>query len=148
MGHWGNLVCPCAPCLSQSAGRKGEKIMALQAVTLAHLRDGCRYLNSFKRGNLRGQPVSRVGWSERGQLSEGWWADLESVQGVVYVVYSYGTPIAWTPRAMPEGETSRRWIVPPVSYSRSTTNHQDATRAAIEASGGYIGNARVVPATA
>lgn len=148
MGRRGNLVCPCAPCLSQSTGRKGEKIMALQAVTLAHLRDGCRYLDPFKRGNLRGRHASRGDWSTRGRLPEGWWADLTSVQGAVYVVYSHGTPIAWTPWIMPEGEVSRRWIVPPVSYSRSTTNHQNATRAAIEASGGYIGNARVVPATA
>lgn len=46
-------------------------------------------------------------------------------QTVDYVVYSYGTPIAW--RLSDTG----KWIVPNVSYSRTTSCHQGTIRAAV-----------------
>ena len=121
--------------------------MALQRETLRRLAEGCRYLDHFKRGNLSGARRNRGDWVSQGQLPEGWYADLKTVTRHVYVVYSYQTPIAWTPCAVPDGETSRRWIVPPVTYSASTTNHQNAVRAAIVANGDFIGNDRVVVRT-
>ena len=44
---------------------------------------------------------------------------------VTYVVYSYGTPIAWV-------EKDGNGYVPPINYSPITTNHQGIARLALE----------------
>lgn len=43
---------------------------------------------------------------------------------VVYTVFSYGTPIAWS-------TSGGGWVVPAVSYSRTTTVHQGKVRSAL-----------------
>lgn len=43
-----------------------------------------------------------------------------------YVVYSYGTPIAWHDSA------TDRWTVPDVNYSLTTTGHQHTVRMAVD----------------
>lgn len=43
---------------------------------------------------------------------------------VLYVVFSYATPIAWYTRA--DG-----WVIPPVKYSATTSRHQSIVRRAI-----------------
>ena len=42
----------------------------------------------------------------------------ESVIGAPYVVFSYGTPIAWF--------KSGEWFIPPVTYSVTTSKHQSS----------------------
>lgn len=53
------------------------------------------------------------------------------VAGAEYVVYSYGTPIAWTCDGAP-------WTVPAESYSLTTTRHQNVIRAALDVLDGYV----------
>lgn len=47
-----------------------------------------------------------------------------SVDQADYVVYSYGTPIAWRVDSL--------WTVPPTRYSVTTTRHQSKIRVALE----------------
>lgn len=47
----------------------------------------------------------------------------DSLSRAVYVVYSYGTPIAW--------DTPDGWVVPKRKYSATTSNHQNIVRAAL-----------------
>lgn len=54
---------------------------------------------------------------------------------LVYVVYSYATPIAWVEETMTDGE---RWIIPEVKYSVTTTNHQGLARVAAARSGNPV----------
>lgn len=56
-----------------------------------------------------------------GRLPERW---RQSLEQAVYVVYSYGTPIAWV-------DTSGRWTQPDVHYSVTTTRHQSKIATAI-----------------
>lgn len=44
---------------------------------------------------------------------------------IVYVVYSYATPIAWL-------DTDGVWTLPAITYSRTTSKHQGITRRAIQ----------------
>lgn len=44
---------------------------------------------------------------------------------VGYVVYSYGTPIAWRDDAREE------WIIPDVKYSSTTSRHQNIVKGAV-----------------
>jgi hypothetical protein len=46
--------------------------------------------------------------------------------GPVYVVYSYGTPIAWHIYATDE------WVVPAEKYSTTTSKHQGLVRRALQ----------------
>ena len=46
----------------------------------------------------------------------------DSLNEADYVVYSYGTPIAWHVPA--QGTLRARWIEPNVKYSQTTTAHQ------------------------
>lgn len=41
-----------------------------------------------------------------------------------YVVYSYATPIAW--------KCERGWVIPPVTYSATTSRHQSFVRRALK----------------
>ena len=62
-------------------------------------------------------------WST-GRLPLRWvqrYQDDQHAPGVVYTVLSYATPIAWV-RA--DGQT----VIPPVSYSVTTTRHQNLCR--------------------
>lgn len=63
-----------------------------------------------------------------GQLPESHGVTLLNMRvekGISYVVYSYDTPIAWRLR---DGS----WTVPDVSYSRTTTRHQNLVRASVK----------------
>lgn len=84
----------------------------------AHQRIADREL--FKGSNLRG-----VAWREgTGYLPPAYGETLndEWESGLVdYIVYSYGTPIAW--HNIREG-----WNIPPVKYSRTTSRHQSTVR--------------------
>lgn len=52
---------------------------------------------------------------------------LDQLQGVEYIVYSYGTPIAW----FKKGE----WTIPALKYSSTTSKHQNYVRRAVASYG-------------
>ena len=76
--------------------------------------------NLFKGSNLQGvawlQGTGYLPADYRDELLTEWDGGL-----VDYVVYSYGTPIAW--HNIREG-----WNIPPVKYSRTTSRHQSTVR--------------------
>ena len=76
-------------------------------------------------GSLRGGPPGH--WPEHGRLpADHGSALMDSVVAgaVEYIVYSYGTPIAWH-------RTDTGWTVPDVRYSATTSRHQGAVRQAV-----------------
>lgn len=48
---------------------------------------------------------------------------LDDLKGAEYVVYSYGTPIAWY--------KSSEWVIPALRYSTTTSKHQNYVRRAV-----------------
>ncbi|QKY79994.1 hypothetical protein PQD13_gp82 [Gordonia phage Clawz] len=57
-----------------------------------------------------------------GDLPPQWSKELSVVDGPLYVVFSYRTPIAW--------RTHDRIVIPPVKYSATTTRHQNIVKEA------------------
>jgi len=108
-------------------------IMALRSAGLDKIRKGVVGGREFNAGNVRaavyqlGQlvPIGRL--CEKLPEDHPYRWDLINMVEPVYVVFSYATPIGWRP------VDSELWRVPPVSYSRTTTNHQSALNAAIRA---------------
>jgi len=84
----------------------------------AHQRIADRDL--FKGSNLQGvawlQGTGYLPAEYRDELLTGWESGT-----VDYVVYSYGTPIAW--HSVNDG-----WNIPPIKYSRTTSRHQSTVR--------------------
>lgn len=74
---------------------------------------------------LRGTGRMPSGETERYLL------ERNSAGYVHYVIYSYATPIAFQVET-PEGNA---WIVPPFSYSVTTTNHQNVVRTSLHFAG-------------
>ena len=73
-------------------------------------------------GSLTGQSkgARRGLYWRTGRLPRDWESVLNTdtvTVGVDYVVYSYGTPIAWL-------RSDGAWAIPPVKYSLTTTRHQ------------------------
>jgi hypothetical protein len=84
-----------------------------QVRTLAQAEEAIRELRPFRlRDTLRALPV----WNgTTGPLP---WPDYhESIKDAVYVVISYGTPIAWV---RPDGTK----VLPDIGYSATTGQHQ------------------------
>ena len=77
---------------------------------------------AFKGNNLFGYlwPLCRDFTPAIGMLPADYLNDL---QGAEYVVYSYGTPIAW----FKNGD----WTVPAIKYSSTTSKHQNYVRRAV-----------------
>jgi len=71
-------------------------------------------------GELRGVDGG-AGFLGTGRLPAEWWADAE---GAAYVVFSFGTPIAWR-------LVNGWWVRPLVKYSVTTTRHQSTVDTAI-----------------
>lgn len=76
-------------------------------------------LDNFEIGNVRGGWYPDGTGVPTGRLADG--AALTSTQGPVYVVYSYGTPIAWRP-------AGGAWVAPQTRYSVTTSHHQSLVR--------------------
>jgi hypothetical protein len=77
-----------------------------------------------------------------GPKMPGYWAEGRlhpSLRGSLaqadYVVYSYGTPIAWHLRADYAAEAGHTWVVPAVKYSVTTSAHQNKIRTCLDAVG-------------
>jgi len=82
------------------------------------------------RANFRGSPFPITVLA--GQLPEIWMNALRryAVDGrLLYIVYSFQTPIAWEVRIPPNDETA--WHVPHVRYSFTTSRHQRSIIAAL-----------------
>ena len=81
---------------------------------------------AFKGSNLNGHYVPLV-WDcfepETGRLPETGVLKLHRDQPS-YIIYSYGTPIAWW-------STATGWFIPEYKYSVSTSKHQNYVRRAI-----------------
>lgn len=70
--------------------------------------------------------------TERGELPPRWWETLlATLRGAdwVYVVYSFGTPIAWEWSSDELDESGV--VIPPVRYSMTTTQHQTLAATAL-----------------
>lgn len=83
--------------------------------------------NRTFRGEAIAPQPGRMVSSGRLYLHPEWAARLAGEEQVDYVVWSYATPIAWH---TPEG-----WVVPPVKYSPTTTQHQHTARMGVHYSG-------------
>jgi hypothetical protein len=78
----------------------------------------------FKSGAMRGERVAPP--VSTGRLPDDWAAVLRDQQPD-YVVWSYGTPIAW--------HHEGGWTVPDERYSNTTTRHQGFARVALALAG-------------
>lgn len=90
--------------------------------------DGSEFTNS--NGSFRGERV------ENGTLTWGHRlpTDAEKVfrsrgSEIDYVIYSYGTPIAWHTRVSPNNTPT--WWLPTARYSATTSSHQGKAHVAI-----------------
>ena len=75
-------------------------------------------------GALRGE--SRPAFIGTGRMSDAEAKQLrlvDSLMGIDYVVYSYGTPIAY--------RASGEWAIPDAKYSVTTSKHQSTIRYAV-----------------
>ncbi len=91
--------------------------------------DGITDLDNFMIGSMRGGWYPDGTGPTLGKLADadpGSAAALKAISGPVYVVYSYGTPIAWHVAC---GRND--WTVPDVRYSVTTSHHLSLTRQAI-----------------
>jgi hypothetical protein len=77
-------------------------------------------------GNLRGEPCSFVALGRLPEPYESVLRERASAGFVDYVVYSYGTPIAWH-------DVNRGWVMPAVKYSVTTSKAQSRIAPAVEA---------------
>lgn len=50
--------------------------------------------------------------------------DAFATSGLIYVIFSFDTPIAW--------QNGNQWVIPDVRYSQRTSHHQGTIRAAIQ----------------
>jgi hypothetical protein len=91
--------------------------------------DGDRHVNT-----ISGRRMNVGRRSVLGQLPDEWRAVWHN-QEIDYVIYSYGTPIAWRTREAHYGNNgltySHRWVVPDVRYSVTTSKHQGKVRTAL-----------------
>lgn len=78
----------------------------------------------FSHGNVSARSYLRARDVPTGQLPSEHRDALSAIgDALVYVVFSYATPIAWFG---PDG-----WIVPDVKYSQTTSCHQGAVRVSV-----------------
>lgn len=105
--------------------------MAMRGAGLRRVQKGVDQLTPFMGSNISGR---RTWLGQFGRLPNVWQDVLrDQSDRVNYVIYSYGTPIAWH---VPDGSSSF-WVIPEVTYSVTTTNHQNVVRVATEHRGFY-----------
>jgi hypothetical protein len=73
---------------------------------------------------IRGRRIEHSHDISLGKLPEEWAIILRD-DVVLYVIYSFKTPIAWY------DERKSQWIVPAVRYSVTTSKHQNKVRTAL-----------------
>lgn len=87
--------------------------MALKSKGCLAIQEGVDNLTPFKVGNVSGNTYTGT----LGRLPEPFRSAYDG-NHVAYVILSYATPIAWR-------LVGGQWVVPPVKYSVTTTNHQN-----------------------
>lgn len=100
--------------------------MALHGKTPGKIRDAVLGLKPFKIGNVSGS----CDFNGYGRLPAEYAAELQEANRegrLKYVLYSYGTPMAW----LVEGPNGEVWAQPQVKYSVSTSGHQSVFASAI-----------------
>lgn len=107
-------------------------------MTVRNLTEARRYIahhRTFTCGNVSAREV-RTELLNSGRLPKRWQERLavdiieaREVRAYVYVVLSYGTPIAWV-------TSDRVVVIPDATYSTTTTKHQNMVREALGASNG------------
>lgn len=112
--------------------------MGLQAAGRKAIQTGVDTLAPFSRGNVSGENSKSLthGFGV-GELPEEYKAKfIDGVQRgpIVYVVYSYRTPIAWLERTNGYAD---KWVIPAVTYSNTTMHHQSIVRTATTVPGFY-----------
>ena len=105
--------------------------MALRQAGRTAIANAIRTLDAFRHGNLSGgAPGSPY---DTGRLPSGSGYGAAVARGhMLYVIRSYGTPIAWL-EWRPGGR--RIWVMPDARYSATTTNHQNVVRAELHYAG-------------
>ena len=73
---------------------------------------------------IRGSRPISSRFISTGRLPREYVNEIHGSDGVDYVVWSYGTPIAWH-------DTIKGWTVPAVKYSATTSRHQSIVRYAL-----------------
>lgn len=101
--------------------------------TLKAIQDGVDHAIPFEMGYVSGKLIHSKYDIDWGRLPE---KDKQLILDVIgeskaFVIYSYRTPIA-----VNNLETDE-WIIPDVTYSRSTTGHQHVIRVAVDNPGFY-----------
>lgn len=104
--------------------------MGLQAKTRQIIESAVSQLVKFERGNVYGEWKDQRYYSgaQIGRLDRGYAKVLgeHSKKSALYVLYSYGTPMAWYV------ETEGKWYYVDEKYSASTGQHQSAYRWALK----------------
>lgn len=101
--------------------------MGLGNEARALIQQGVDEQKEFKKGNLKGIKIKREDTLDFGRLPEEYRKQLRQQHEfdmVKYMIFSYGTPIAWVLYA-------GTWICPEVNYSITTTHHQGVVKTAI-----------------
>lgn len=102
--------------------------MGLSLKTKQAIQDGVDDQKEFKIGNISGESMLGVSDIKYGRLGDPYRTQLQQLfkaRIVSYIIYSYGTPIAWM-------TMHGTWVMPEESYSSTTTHHQNVVRAAIK----------------
>lgn len=114
--------------------------MALRQAGRTAIANAIRTLEPFRHGNLSGGAPGSL--YDTGRLPSGSGYGTAVARGhVLYVIRSYGTPIAWL-----EWRSGNRriWVMPDIKYSVTTTNHQNVVRAELMRAGQDVNTTYVV----
>lgn len=101
--------------------------MRLGIKTKQAIQDAVDDQKEFKIGNISGESCKVGNMSQYGRLNEPYRGQLQGLfkaRLVRFIIYSYGTPIAWVTQ-------HGTWIVPEVNYSPTTSHHQSVVKLAI-----------------
>lgn len=101
--------------------RRTYRVNADSWTTLMDILVGTPEEFNTDRASIRGRTLDSNMRPSFGRVPDEYSLDIFNAR---YVIYSYGTPIAWRDR---RGE----WTVPDVRYSVTTSKHQGKVRAAL-----------------
>lgn len=98
--------------------------MAINAQNQAAIVAAVSHLDEFAIGTMRGRWFPDATYADPGRLGAGNRAALAASQGIIYVIYSYATPIAWR-------SAGATWVVPDARYSVTSNQHLSLVRQGI-----------------
>lgn len=102
--------------------------MALGRLSRKALQTGVDNLSDFDAGNLIGKHRARGEKVDLGRMPK---KEAHGIDKAIYVIYSYGTPIAWA-------LSKDTWIIPTTKFSVTTTQHQSLVKTAVDNPGFYV----------